>query len=455
MTTFEVFTLFPDAIEGFVSAGLLGKAIDRGLVTVACTSYRDFATDKHRTVDDTPFGGGAGMVIKPEPVVAAIEHVEAHRGPMHRVLLTPSAPVFDQAAAARLASMPRVALLCGRYEGIDDRVREHYVDECLSLGDFVLGGGEVAALAIIEAVSRLLEGVLGNPDSVAHESFAPTAEGAWLEHPQYTRPADFRGHRVPAVLLGGDHQKIARWRREQSLRRTWDLRPDLRPARALPAATPIYLIVADPAAASREPLVAVARHHGVAGLLLHGADAEAAIPWAAASGGRPPAAAFADVRAIRRRLRRATGAEPWLVALVPDASPDAVRVSARGSAGPEGRPSVAGPPRLGSVAELLDALSAAGGPPGRPLALWLGEPGEIDAPPGACDAAWSLAAPEPALESGPQPGPPPDPRGGLALPTTIADVSQPAPPPAALADLALARLRASQRDTGVSPRSPS
>ena len=251
--TFEVFTLFPDAIAGFLRGGLIGKAAEQGLVAVHCTDYREFTHDRHRTVDDTPYGGGPGMVMKIEPVVAALESVAAARGPMHRVLLTPSAPRFDQRAARRLTRYPRIALLCGRYEGIDDRVREGHVDECLSLGDFVLNGGEVAALAIIEAVARLCEGVLGNPESAARDSFSAadlsdgtdqTDEkdtGPWLEFPQYTRPLEFRGRRVPPVLLRGDHAEIARWRAEQAWRRTWMLRPDIRPARTLPAATPIYL----------------------------------------------------------------------------------------------------------------------------------------------------------------------------------------------------------------------
>jgi tRNA (guanine-N1)-methyltransferase len=436
-TTFEVFTLFPEAIEHFVSAGLLGKAIDRGLVRVCCTSYREFATDKHRTVDDTPFGGGAGMVLKPEPVVLALEHVVATRGPMHRVLLTPSAPVFDHAAAVRLAALPRIGLFCGRYEGIDDRVREHFVDECLSLGDFVLGGGEVAALAIIEAVSRMVEGVLGNPDSTVHESFAPGAHGRFLEHPQYTRPAIFRGHAVPSVLLGGDHEAIARWRRDASRRRTWALRPDLRheaaPARPSTAVQSIYLVV-DADMQPLQDVVAVARRHRVDGIIVHDAGPETLHAWVAAAGGRPPVAALADVATIRRRLRRAAAKpaplagprpEPYLVGLVGPAA----RASAH--AGPD-LPS--GPTIVDSAAELADAMA---GSTQRPLALWLGA-----APEGACDALWRTTPPT-AAEAHRAPG---DRGDGLALASTIVDVSQPAPPAAALADLALHRLRAPDRD---------
>ena len=243
---FEVFTIFPAMIEAFVDSGLMGKAIARELVAVHCTDLREFSHDRHRSVDDAPFGGGAGMVMKPGPVVEALEQVEAARGPMHRIVLTPSAPRFDQRAAERLAGHDRIALLCGRYEGIDDRVREHWADECLSIGDFVLNGGEVAAAVIIEAVARLREGVLGNPESIAGESFAEGSDdlatedarnddvhrwrpGLVLEHPQYTRPAEFRGHAVPEVLLGGDHGAVEAWRRRVACLRTWALRPDLRP----------------------------------------------------------------------------------------------------------------------------------------------------------------------------------------------------------------------------------
>ena len=293
---FEVFTLFPDAIAGFLRGGLIGKAAEQGLVTVHCTDYRDFPHDRHRTVDDTPYGGGPGMVMKIEPVVAALEAVTAARGPMHRILLTPSAPRFDQSVARRLANQPRIALLCGRYEGIDDRVREAHVDECLSLGDFVLNGGEVAALAIVEAVARLCEGVLGNPESAARDSFgaAELAEtGTWLECPQYTRPPVFRGLSVPPVLLAGDHSAAGRWRAEQAWQRTWALRPDLRPRRRLPDATPVYLALAP----------------GLGEL----PESAGSLPGAAA---RLPATQVADPRALRRSLKRRHGAAPQLIAVV-------------------------------------------------------------------------------------------------------------------------------------------
>ncbi len=310
---FEVFTLFPEAVESFAGTGLLGKALDRGLVEVRTTNYRDFATDKHRTVDDAPFGGGAGMVMKAEPVVAALEHVQRERGPMHRVLLTPSAPRFDQRAAESLARHGRIALLCGRYEGIDDRVRDHFVDACYSLGDFVLNGGEVAALAVIEAVSRLREGVLGNPESTQTESFASGDRGTYLEHPQYTRPAEFRGHHVPDVLLGGNHEAIAAWRLEQARARTLALRPDLRAVGPLPASVEVHVAIP----ASVEPstdYVSVLRRHRVKALVILGGDPASVLPWVEVTGGRIPVVGFASLKQLSRRLRQRHGRNPALVA---------------------------------------------------------------------------------------------------------------------------------------------
>ena len=313
--TFEVMTLFPAAVQAFASAGLLGRAIERGHVAVETTDFRDFTDDRHRTVDDAPFGGGAGMVIKPEPVVAALDHVTATRGPMHRILLTPSAPKFDQRVAERLATLPRIGLLCGRYEGIDDRVREHFVDECLSLGDFVLGGGEVAALVVIEAVSRLVDGVVGNPASIDGDSFAATDAGALLEFPQYTRPASFRGHAVPEILQGGDHAAIARWRLSASLTRTWALRPELRPPQRWPDALSIYVALGPiPDEAEAAQWLAVARRHAIAGAVILGGDADVALAWTRALEGRVAVTAFADLRALHRRFR-GRGAQPWVVAL--------------------------------------------------------------------------------------------------------------------------------------------
>lgn len=319
---FEVFTLFPDAVKAFLRGGLIGKAVEQGLVAVHCTDYREFTRDRHRTVDDTPYGGGAGMVMKIGPVVAALEAVEAERGPMHRILVTPSAPRFDQRAAERLASLPRIALLCGRYEGIDDRVRERYVDECLSIGDFVLNGGESAALVIIEAVARLREGVLGNPESIAGESFsvAPThaggisSAGPWLEHPHYTRPVDFRGAAVPPVLLSGDHQAIARWRAEEACRRTWALRPDLRPAPTL-GERPVYLgVILSPRRRGDDSPRGdhLARLREIADLPV----ALVGRPDPEELGEIAPAVCVRDLKALRRQLRRSHGQRPQVVALV-------------------------------------------------------------------------------------------------------------------------------------------
>jgi tRNA (guanine-N1)-methyltransferase len=312
---FEVLTLFPEAIEGFCQAGLLGRAIEDGRVNVRCTNPRDFATDRHRTVDDAPFGGGAGMVMKIGPVVASLESAEQTRGPMHKILLTPSAPQFDQRAAERLAKLPRIALLCGRYEGIDDRVRENFVDECLSVGDYILNGGEVAALAIIEAVTRLREGVLGNPESVAHESHAVDDSGALLEHPHYTRPATFRGLEVPPVLLSGNHAAISRWRGEQARTRTWSLRPELRSVERLPEHVPLYLgMNTDAAPEPDEAWAEVAHARGLEGIIGVGdGSAGWTARWAEALRGRVPVAGLSSFAKLRRQLRRGHGGEVSLV----------------------------------------------------------------------------------------------------------------------------------------------
>jgi tRNA (guanine37-N1)-methyltransferase len=219
---FEVLTLFPEMFSSVLSASLLGKAIQKGALTVHLTDPRDFTEDKHRSVDDTPYGGGAGMVMRPAPLVAALEHVTTVRGPVHRVALCPTGAPFTQATAVRLSSLARVALVCGRYEGFDERVRG-FVDEELSLGDFVITGGELAAMVVIDAVARRLPGVLGNADSPVDESH----EAGLLEYPQYTRPPVFRGQPVPEVLLSGNHARIDRWRRQQALLRTRERRPDL------------------------------------------------------------------------------------------------------------------------------------------------------------------------------------------------------------------------------------
>ena len=216
-----MFTIFPDLIDHFWAESLLGKARTGGLLELRLHDLRDHATGVHRTVDDSPFGGGAGMVMRPEPVFASVEAVAPAR-PLF--LLGPGGRRFDQSMAHELAAGGGFSLLCGRYEGIDQRVREHLVDDELSVGDVVLSGGEVAACLVIEAVTRLLPGAMGNAVSPVMESFGA---GGLLEEPQYTRPAEFRDWQVPDVLRSGDHARIARWRRAQALHRTLRYRPDL------------------------------------------------------------------------------------------------------------------------------------------------------------------------------------------------------------------------------------
>jgi len=224
----DVFTIFPDLIEGYCSASLVGRGRDRGVVDLRVHDLRAGAPDPRRSVDDAPFGGGPGMVLMCEPLFASVEAAEAD-GPIARplLLLSPGGRLFDQAMARELAASPGFSLLCGRYEGVDQRVSDHLVDGELSVGDVVLAGGEAAALVVIEAVLRLVPGVLGNLESPREESFAD----GLLEYPQYTRPAEFRGWPAPDVLLSGDHGAVARWRRVQALRRTLTQRPDLIEAR--------------------------------------------------------------------------------------------------------------------------------------------------------------------------------------------------------------------------------
>jgi tRNA (guanine37-N1)-methyltransferase len=217
----DVFTIFPGLVESFCGESLLGKARANGVLELQTHDLREHTSDVHRTVDDSPFGGGAGMVMKPEPIFAA---VEAERPPRPLFLLGPGGRRFDQQLANELAGLGGFSLLCGRYEGVDHRVREHLVDDELSVGDVVLSGGEVAACLVIEAVARLLPGAMGNEASPLAESFG---ESGLLEEPQYTRPAEFRGWTVPDTLRGGDHARISRWRRAQALHRTLRYRPDL------------------------------------------------------------------------------------------------------------------------------------------------------------------------------------------------------------------------------------
>jgi len=220
----DVFTIFPAMVDDFASQSVLGRGRERGLIDLRVHDLRAGADDPHRSVDDSPFGGGAGMVLMPEPLFRSVESVEP---PRPLFLLGPGGRRLDQALAHELVTLDGFSLLCGRYEGVDARVREHLVDDELSIGDYVLGGGEVAAMAVLEVVARLVPGVMGNAESADDESFS---EGL-LEYPQYTRPAEFRGWEVPEVLRSGDHARVARWRRAQAIARTLEARPDLIAAR--------------------------------------------------------------------------------------------------------------------------------------------------------------------------------------------------------------------------------
>jgi tRNA (guanine37-N1)-methyltransferase len=223
---FDVLTLFPELFSGYLGQSLLKKAIDRGLVDVQLHDIRQWANNKHQKVDDRPFGGGPGMVLMVEPVVQCVEAVQQQSpDPAHVILLTPQGRTLNQRVVEELATHKRLMLLCGRYEGFDQRVTEILQPEELSIGDFVLNGGEVGAMVVIETVIRLIPGFLGDEESSIQDSFS--TGNRWLECPQYTRPRDFRGHTIPDVLLSGDHEAIARWRQEQSFLRTRQRRGDL------------------------------------------------------------------------------------------------------------------------------------------------------------------------------------------------------------------------------------
>ncbi len=226
----DILTLFPEFFEAPLRIGLLGKALQQGIAQVNCVNPRDFATDKHRRVDDEPYGGGVGMVLKPEPFFAAVASLP-RLDPREIVLLTPQGQPLNQGLLQELAQKAQLILLCGQYEGFDERIRQNLATCEVSLGDFVLTGGEIPALALINGVVRLLPGTVGKVDSLKSESF----ESGLLEYPQYTRPPEFQGHKVPDVLLSGDHQAIARWRQQQQLVRTWQRRPDLLAKRSLTA----------------------------------------------------------------------------------------------------------------------------------------------------------------------------------------------------------------------------
>jgi tRNA (guanine37-N1)-methyltransferase len=220
----EILTLFPRMCAGYLGESILGKAQEGGLLSVRVQDVREHAEGRHRVADDAPYGGGAGMVMKPEPLTLAIEAARARLPGALVALMSPRGAPLDQALARRLAGQGRLVLVCGRYEGVDERVRQA-VDLEVSVGDFVLTGGELAALCVVDAAARLIPGVLGNEASAGAESFA--GEDGLLEHPHYTRPPEFRGMKVPEVLLSGDHRRIERWRRREALRVTRERRPDL------------------------------------------------------------------------------------------------------------------------------------------------------------------------------------------------------------------------------------
>jgi tRNA (guanine37-N1)-methyltransferase len=221
---FEVFTLLPDVFPPYLESSILQRARQRGLIDVRIHNIRDYTHDRHHTTDDTPYGGGGGMVMKPEPVFEAVESVLGTPvPPVPVILLTPQGRVFTQRIAEELSRHGRIALLCGRYEGVDERIREHLVTDEISVGDYVLTGGELPALLLIDAVSRLIPGVLGDPTGAEDDSHSM----GLLEYPHYTRPPEFRGWKVPEVLLSGDHAKLEKWRREQALQRTLRRRPDM------------------------------------------------------------------------------------------------------------------------------------------------------------------------------------------------------------------------------------
>jgi tRNA (guanine37-N1)-methyltransferase len=216
---FDIFTLFPGMFEGPFTESILKRAQERGLLSIDLHNIRDATTDKHHVVDDYPYGGGVGMVMKPEPIFSAVESIH-HGGPI--ILLTPQGRPFNQEIARSLAQEPRITLICGHYEGFDERIRQHLATDELSIGDYVLTGGELAAMVVVDAVSRLIPGVLSSGSTEEESHSAPL-----LEYPQYTRPPEFRGWRVPDILLSGHHEQVARWRRKESLRRTRTRRPDL------------------------------------------------------------------------------------------------------------------------------------------------------------------------------------------------------------------------------------
>jgi tRNA (guanine37-N1)-methyltransferase len=234
----DIVTIFPEMVDAGLAPGVVGRARQAGLLDIVVHNLRDFTTDRHRVVDDVPFGGGPGMVLKPEPMFAAVDAIGERRGaPDAVLLLSPAGKPFTQSDARRLATLQHLVLLCGRYEGIDERVREHVATEEISIGDYVLSGGELPALVVVDAVSRLVPGVVGDDQSVEADSFTR----GLLDYPHYTRPAEYRGLRVPEVLTSGHHEEIRKWRRREALRRTAERRPDLLPTADLDAEERAFL----------------------------------------------------------------------------------------------------------------------------------------------------------------------------------------------------------------------
>ena len=220
---FDIISIFPNIFDSLINESILKRARDQSIVDVRVHNLRDYSVDKHMKVDDHPFGGGVGMVMSVEPIARAIETVKQGRPNVHTLLMSPSGKRFDQAKACQLSRVENIIIICGRYEGVDERVGRFYVDEEISIGVYVLSGGEIPAMVLLESVARLVPGVLGDENSIVEESFS------WpmLEYPQYTRPRDFRGFKAPEILVSGNHEKIRNWHREQALKKTAKLRPDL------------------------------------------------------------------------------------------------------------------------------------------------------------------------------------------------------------------------------------